>query len=300
MRDGIEVIRAALAPHYNVESEIGAGGMARVYLASERHPPRKVAVKVMRPGVNTTAFRERFVREIELTSQLHHPHIVPVLAAEECLFVPDGPEGLCFYVMPYIEGESLRGRLLRERRLPLEDALRIVREIGGALAYAHARQIIHRDLKPENILLSGDHAYLADFGIARALSGTGERGHLTLPGELVGSLTYMSPEQLSGDLPLDPRTDVYALACVLCEMLLGAPPLLRVTESGPGRRASMLRALRERGVNRAVAHELNGALGRALAAEPDERSASVEELLLRLSEARQPSLSRRLAALFAR
>src|SRR2546427_138467 len=155
-----------LAPHYTVEREIGAGGMARVFLAAERHPPRKVAVKVMNPEVAGSEFRERFIREVELTSRLSHPHIVPILAADECLFVPDGPDGLCYYVMPYIEGESLRARLEREQRLPLEEAVRIALEVGDALSYAHAQGIIHRDIKPENILLSGAHAWVADFGIA--------------------------------------------------------------------------------------------------------------------------------------
>src|SRR5207245_188693 len=158
-----------LAPHYPVEREIGAGGMARVFLAVERHPPRKVAVKVMNPDVSSSEFRERFIREVELTSRLSHPHIVPILAADECLFVPDGPDGLCYYVMPYIEGESLRARLERQHRLPLEEAVRIALEVGDALSYAHAHGIIHRDIKPENILLYGAHALVADIGIAREI-----------------------------------------------------------------------------------------------------------------------------------
>src|SRR5947207_3168399 len=170
MIDVLGALREGLAPHYTVEREIGAGGMARVFLAVERHPPRKVAVKVMNPDVSSSEFRERFIREVELTSRLSHPHIVPILAADECLFVPDGPDGLCYYVMPYIEGESLRARLEREQRLPLEAALRIALEVGDALSYAHGHGVIHRDIKPENILLSGDHAWVADFGIARALA----------------------------------------------------------------------------------------------------------------------------------
>src|SRR5207253_2945325 len=134
MVDVLGALRAGLAPHYTVEREIGAGGMARVFLAAERHPPRKVAVKVMNPEVSTSEFRERFIREVELTSRLSHPHIVPILAAEECLFVPDGPDGLCYYVMPYIDGESLRARLEREQRLPLEEAARIALEVAGGTA----------------------------------------------------------------------------------------------------------------------------------------------------------------------
>src|SRR5438876_9912588 len=216
MSDVLDALREGLAPHYTVEREIGDSGMARVYLAHERHPARKVAVKVMDPKLSSADFRERFIREVELTSKLNHPHIVPILAADECLFVPDGPEGLCYYVMPYVEGESLRARLERERRLPLEEAVRIALEVGDALSYAHAQGIIHRDIKPENILLSGDTAWVADFGIARAVSAAG--GHTLTGGHAVGSLAYMSPEQLMGSRAIDARTDVYSLGGVLYEM----------------------------------------------------------------------------------
>src|SRR5437667_167217 len=173
MIDVLAALREGLAPHYTVEHEIGAGGMARVYLAHERHPARAVAVKVMAPELSTPTFRERFIREVELTSKLSHPHIVPILAADECLFVPDGPDGLCYYIMPYIAGESLRVRLAREQTLPLEDALHITFQVADALGYAHSHGVVHRDVKPENILLSGDQAFVADFGIARAISPAG-------------------------------------------------------------------------------------------------------------------------------
>src|SRR5436305_7276960 len=230
-------LRAGLAPHYTVEREIGAGGMARVFRAAERQPPRKVAVKVMNPEGSTSEFRERFIREVELTSRLSHPHIVPILAAEECLFVPDGPDGLCYYVMPYIDGESLRARLEREQRLPLEEAVRIALEVADALSYAHAQEIIHRDIKPENILLSGDHAFVADFGIARAISAAG--GGTLTGGQPVGSLAYMSPEQLAGSRVVDPRTDVYGLGCVVYEMLVGEPPLLDLAQGREAARGSL-------------------------------------------------------------
>src|SRR3989475_344318 len=231
MLDVLGALRAGLAPHYTVEREIGAGGMARVFLAAERHPPRKVAVKVMNPEVAGSDFRDRFTREVEPPSRLSPPHIVPILAADECLFVPDGPDGLCYYVMPYIEGESLRARLEREQRLPLEGALRIALEVGDALSYAHAHGIIHRDIKPENILLSGDHALVADFGIARAISAAG--GHTLTGGHPVGSLAYMSPEQLMGSRAIDARTDVYSLGGVLYEMLVGEPPLVGLAGGTP-------------------------------------------------------------------
>src|SRR5213076_1690777 len=166
MIDVLDSLRASLAPHYDVEREIGAGGMARVFLAVEQHPHRRVAIKVLDPEVSTRLLRERFIREVDLSSNLSHPHIVPIFSAGEV-------DGLFYYVMPYVEGESLRHRLLEERTLPLEAALHIARDVADALAFAHARGIIHRDIKPENILLSGNHAIVADFGIARAISAAG-------------------------------------------------------------------------------------------------------------------------------
>jgi eukaryotic-like serine/threonine-protein kinase len=282
MVDVLEALREGLAPHYTVEREIGAGGMARVFLAVERHPPRKVAVKVMNPGVSTSEFRERFIREVELTSRLSHPHIVPILAADECLFVPDGPEGLCYYVMPYIEGESLRARLEREQRLPLEEAVRIALEVGDALSYAHGHGIIHRDIKPENILLSGAHALVADFGIARAISAAG--GHTLTGGHPVGSLAYMSPEQLMGSRAIDARTDVYSLGGVLYEMLVGEPPIVGLTGGTPRGGAAVDKVLRAQRVSHRNERIVKETIGRALAAEPDDRFASVDEFAARLRE----------------
>jgi len=295
MLDLLEAVRAGMAPHYTVEREIGAGGMARVFLAVERDPPRKVAIKVMKPGSSTPAFRARFTREIELTSGLRHPHIVPVLAAEECLFVPEAPDDLCYYVMPYVEGESLRERLLRETRLPLPDALEITRQVAEALRYAHARNIIHRDIKPENILLEGGRALLTDFGVARAVSAAREGETLTRAGDLVGSLAYMSPEQLAGERRLDARTDVYSLTCVLHEMLVGVAPLMAVAGSVAQRK--FRRTLIDRGVGRAEARGLEAVISRGLAADPEERISSVEELMAGLDQALRPGVSSRIAAL---
>src|SRR2546426_495463 len=162
MLDVLDSLRESLAPRFDVERQIGAGGMARVYLAVEQHPRRRVAIKVLDPEISTRLLRERFIREVDLSSKLSHPHIVPIFAAGEAA-------GLFYYVMPYVEGESLRHRLLREHRLPLEAALHITRDVADALAFAHAQGIIHRDIKPENILLPGDHAIVADFGIARGV-----------------------------------------------------------------------------------------------------------------------------------
>jgi len=294
MLDVLGALRAGLAPHYTVEREIGAGGMARVFLAAERHPPRKVAVKVMNPDVSTSEFRERFIREVELTSRLSHPHIVPILAADECLFVPDGPEGLCYYVMPYIEGESLRARLERERSLPLEEAVRIALEVGDALSYAHAQGIIHRDIKPENILLSGDHAWVADFGIARAVSAAG--GHTLTGGHAVGSLAYMSPEQLMGSRAIDARTDVYSLGGVLYEMLVGEPPLVGLAGGTPRGGAALDTVLRGQRVGHRSERSIKETIAHALAAEPDDRYASVDQFAAGLRDAvsRRPVLRLRL------
>src|SRR5438445_486364 len=222
MIDVLDTLRASLAPHYDVEREIGAGGMARVFLAVEQHPHRRVAIKVLDPEISTRLLRERFIREVDLSSKLSHPHIVPIFAAGEAA-------GLFYYVMPYVEGESLRHRLLRERKLALADALHITRDVADALGFAHAQGIIHRDIKPENILLTGDHAIVADFGIARAISAAGTLT-LTQTGQSMGSPGYMSPEQAIGSGQLDARTDVYSLGCVLFEMLAGEPRVMSLTE----------------------------------------------------------------------
>src|SRR3989440_7872068 len=222
MLDALDALRESLAPHYDIERQICAGGMARVFLAVEQHPHRRVAIKVIDPELSNRLLRERFIREVELSSKLSHPHIVPIFSAGEAA-------GLFYYVMPYVEGESLRHRLLRERKLPLEVALHVTRDVADALAFAHAQRIIHRDIKPENILLSGEHAIVADFGIARAISAAGSLT-LTQAGQQIGSPGYMSPEQAMTLGSLDARTDIYSLGCVLFEMLAGEPPAASMTE----------------------------------------------------------------------
>src|SRR5438445_9245371 len=270
MVDVLETLRARLAPNYDVEREIGAGGMARVFLAVQQHPHRRVAIKVLDPQVSTRLLRERFIREVDLSSNLSHPHIVPIFSAGEV-------DGLFYYVMPYVEGESLRHRLLEERTLPLETALHIARDVADALAFAHGEGIIHRDIKPENILLSGDHAIVADFGIARAISAAGVLT-LTGAGQPIGSPGYMSPEQAVGSAQLDARTDVYSLGCVLFEMLAGEPPVMSLTErlihnwSALESSAALRRA--DANVARAVKH----AVSKALAPLPDDRFATAGEL----------------------
>ena len=216
MSDVLSSLNAALADRYRLERELGAGGMATVYLAQDLKHQRRVAIKVLRPELAAAIGADRFLREITTTASLRHPHILPLYdsgAAGETLF----------YVMPFVDGESLRERLQREKQLPLDDALQIAREVADALSYAHGRGIVHRDIKPENIMLEAGHAVVADFGIAKAISAA-SGDTLTQTGMAIGTPSYMSPEQAAGDGELDGRSDLYALGCVLYEMLAGQPP----------------------------------------------------------------------------
>jgi len=216
MADTLSPLRQALADRYVVERELGRGGMATVFLAEDRKHGRKVALKVLDPALAALVGSERFLREIETAARLTHPHILP-------LHDSGAAGGFLYYVMPFVEGETLRARLDREGRLPVDTAVRLAREVAGALDYAHRQGVIHRDIKPENILLGDGHAVVADFGIARALGAVGGTG-ITQAGIAIGTPLYMSPEQASGDPAVDARSDVYALGCVLYEMLAGRPP----------------------------------------------------------------------------
>lgn len=207
-------LRQALGHSYRVEREVGEGGMATVFKAEDLKHGRQVAIKVLSPDLADSIGR-RFPHEIRLTAALQHPHILALHDSGEA-------DGLLYYVMPYVEGETLRQRLERERQLPIEDAVGLTTELAEALDYAHARGVVHRDVKPENVLLSGGHAQLADFGIARALSAAGG-SRLTTSGGVVGTPFYMSPEQATNDT-LDGRADQYSLACMVYEMLGGQPP----------------------------------------------------------------------------
>ena len=221
MTDPISSLQTSLADRYRIERELGHGGMATVYLAHDLRHERKVALKVLRPELAAVIGAERFLAEIKTTANLQHPHIL-------ALFDSGGVNGTVFYVMPLVEGETLRDRLDREKQLPIDEAVRIATEVADALQYAHGHGVIHRDIKPENILLHGGHALVADFGIALAASTTaGTR--MTETGMSLGTPTYMSPEQAMGERTLDARTDVYALGCVLYEMLAGDPPFLGST-----------------------------------------------------------------------
>ncbi len=257
---------SALADRYAIEREIGRGGMATVYLAEDLKHRRKVAVKVLEPDVASSLGAERFLREIETAARLNHPHILP-------LYDSGTADGFLYYVMPYVRGESLRHRLDRDRQLPIEEALTITQDVAAALGHAHARGVIHRDIKPENILIQEGEAMVADFGIALAVSAAASE-RLTLTGLLVGTSEYMSPEQASGDLRLDERTDVYSLACVLYEMLAGEPPY-----TGPTAQAVITKRLVDpvpgvRRVRERVPVAVERSLTQALATAPADRFAS--------------------------
>jgi len=214
--DPLARLRVALAERYTIDRELGRGGTGIVCLAQDQKHHRQVAIKVLKPELAAALGRERFLREIETAAALNHPHILPLHDSGEA-------DGFLYYVIPYVEGESLRDRLDRERQLALEYALQIAREVADALSYAHSHNVLHRDIKPENILLSAGHALVTDFGIARAIT-AGGGGQLTEVGTLVGTPTYMSPEQIDGSQYIDGRADIYSLGCVLFEMLVGEPP----------------------------------------------------------------------------
>jgi len=209
-------LQPSLDGRYRIERELGAGGMATVYLAEDVKHHRRVAIKVLHPELSAILGTERFLKEIELTANLQHPHILP-------LFDSGSADGLLFYVMPYVEGETLRGRLERERQLPVADSVRIATEVADALEYAHKRGVIHRDIKPENVLLHDGRALVADFGIALAVQEAGGQ-RMTQTGLSLGTPQYMSPEQAMGERTVDARTDIYALGAVTYEMLVGEPP----------------------------------------------------------------------------
>ena len=212
-----ERLSIALADRYRIERELGAGGMATVYLAHDLKHDRKVAIKVLRPDLAATLGAERFLREIRIAAALQHPHIVPLHDSGEV-------EGHLFYVMPHVEGQSLRQKLLREGELPVSDAVRIIRDVTDALTAAHAAGVVHRDLKPENVMLSGRHALVTDFGVAKAVSESTGRQVLTTLGVALGTPTYMSPEQATADPHVDHRADIYALGVIAYELLAGRPP----------------------------------------------------------------------------
>lgn len=264
-------LATSLSDRYTIEREIGSGGMATVYLANDRRHKRKVAIKVLRPELASTIGPDRFVREIEIVAGLTHPNILP-------LHDSGAAAGYLYYVMPYIDGESLRDRLNQELRLPVGEAIQLGAEVADALQTAHEQGVVHRDIKPENILLIKGHALLSDFGIAQAITEeTDER--LTGTGLVLGTPTYMSPEQGAGDSELDGRSDIYALGCVLFEMLIGDPPF-----KAPSAQAVIAQHMTKpapwiRDQRADVPERLATVISRALAKVPADRFRSAGEFL---------------------
>jgi len=263
MSDAVASLNAALADRYRIERELGVGGMATVYLAQDLKHQRRVAIKVLKPELAAAIGADRFLREITTTASLRHPHIVP-------LYDSGAAGDTLFYVMPFVDGESLRGRLGREKQLPLDDALQIAREVADALSYAHARGVVHRDIKPENIMLEAGHAVVTDFGIAKAVSGAGGDS-LTQTGMAIGTPSYMSPEQAAGDQELDGRSDLYALGCVLYEMLAGQPPFTGPTVESVVHQHLVVEPRAISLLRPAVPAPVAAALQRALAKTPADR-----------------------------
>jgi serine/threonine-protein kinase len=264
----LEELREALKDQYQVESELGRGGMATVFLAEDLKHGRRVAIKVLSPELSSSLDGDRFKSEIQIAARLSHPHILPLFDSGEA-------NGLLYYTMPLVEGESLRGRLERETQLSIDDAIAITCEVADALSYAHAFGVVHRDIKPENILLHGGHAVVADFGIARVIQDAGGT-KLTQTGLSVGTASYMSPEQFSGG-SLDGRSDMYSLACVLYEMLVGEVPF-----TGPSAVAIMARHTMEAPpsiqiVRSTVPDELENTIMRALEKVPADRFPTVAQ-----------------------
>ena len=269
MADVLEQLRASLGDRYEVERLVGEGGMATVYLATDLRHGRKVAIKTLRAELAASIGAERFLREIRLAANLQHPNVL-------ALYDSGDADGILYYVMPFIEGESLRSRLNREQQLPLHDAVRITREAAEGLAYAHEHGVVHRDIKPENILLQNGHAIVADFGIARAADAAGEK--LTQTGMAVGTPHYMSPEQSLGSDHADGRSDIYSLGCVLYELLAGQPPF-----DGPNSRAILARHAMEqvpsiRIVRQSVPEELEDVVMQSLEKTPADRFQKMSEL----------------------
>ncbi len=216
MTDLLTRLTSALADRYAIQRELGRGGMATVYLAEDLKHHRPVAIKVLRPELAAAIGAERFLREIDIAAVLSNPHILPLYDSGQV-------DGLLYYVMPYVSGESLQDRLDRETQLPIDAALAITRDIAAGLSYAHGQGLVHRDIKPGNILLDGDSAVLADFGIARAVDVVAGQ-EVTDSGMVIGTPEYMSPEQGQGHGKVDARSDIYSLGCVLYEMIAGEPP----------------------------------------------------------------------------
>jgi len=264
-----EQLAQAVAQRYLLDRELGRGGMATVYLARDRESGELVALKAMHQNVGSKIGVERFRREMGIAASLDHPLIVPL--------IDSGSVGdLLYYVMPYLEGESLSRCLDRQQRLQLDEAVRITRDVADALGYAHSHGILHRDVKPENVLLAGGHALIADFGLARAI-GAADRRKLTSTGVIVGTVHYMSPEQLLEQRDLDQRSDIYSLGCILYEMLTGGPPYTARTITDLISQILSATMPSVRTVRPEVPAGVDAVISRAVAKKAQDRFGSMEE-----------------------
>jgi serine/threonine-protein kinase len=267
-------LNAALGEQYSITREVGAGGMATVYLARDVKHDRQVALKVLRPELASALGAERFPREIRIVAQFQHPHILSLYDSGEA-------QGFLYYVMPFVDGESLADRLARDKQLPVADAVRILREVADALAYAHKRGVVHRDIKPGNVLLSGRHAVVTDFGVAKAVSAAGG-DKVTTVGMAIGTPQYMAPEQAMGQGDIDARADIYALGILGYEMLAGRLPFAADTPQGI-LAAHVMEAPKDiRDVRPGIPGPLADAIMRCLAKNPADRWQTADDLVAQL------------------
>lgn len=270
-----ERLASAVAGRYSIEREIGAGGMATVYLAEDIRHRRKVAIKVLRPELAATMGPQRFLHEIEIAAQLQHPNILPLLDSGDA-------EGFLYYVMPFVEGQTLRDRLLREGELPIPATLRILSEVVDALAEAHRHGVIHRDIKPENVLLTGRHALVADFGVAKAVNEATGRHQLTTAGVALGTPAYMAPEQASAEPHLDQRVDIYAVGAMAYEMLTGHPPFTGASSAQVLAKHMTEEPVALSRMRASISPALEAVVMKSLAKRPSDRWQSAEEMLAAL------------------
>jgi len=283
--DTLETLRTILSDRYRVERLLGSGGMATVYLAQDLKHDRPVAIKVLRPELAIALGPERFLREIQIAAKLTHPHILPLHDS--------GTAGsLLYYVMPYVQGESLLDRLTREKQLSVEEAVRIAREVAAALAYAHGRGIVHRDIKPGNILLTDGYAMVADFGLARAITRAQSSGSISQSGLTIGTPAYMSPEQAGGEAEIDGRSDLYALGCVLYELLAGDPPFTASNAAALLARHARAPVVPLRSIRASVPPAVEQAVLKALEKVPADRWQTAEEFAQALGTESVPSRAR--------
>jgi TolB-like protein/tRNA A-37 threonylcarbamoyl transferase component Bud32 len=274
MSDQLSRLRGTLSWQYEIEREVGAGGMATVYLARDLKHDRQVALKVLRPELTAVLGPDRFPREIRIVAQLQHPNILPLHDSGEA-------DGFLYYVMPFVDGESLRERIDREGRLPIGEGVRLLREVVDALASAHARGIVHRDIKPDNVMLSGRHAVVTDFGVAKAVSDSGGE-KLTTVGIAVGTPHYMAPEQAMGEALVDHRADIYAIGVLAYEMLTGRPPFAGKSSQGVLSAHVLERPTDVREVRPGIPAPVADAVMRCLEKEPADRWQSADEMLRQL------------------